>query len=49
MLPLSSGSRNGAFLIQTSPDEVKSYEDFGRLMQDPARTGMAEYRAASEG
>jgi hypothetical protein len=37
------------FLIQSSPDEVKSYEDFGRLMQDPERTGMAEYRAASEG
>jgi predicted permease len=49
MLPLSSGSRNGAFLIQTSPDEVKSFEDFGRLMQDPTRTGMAEYRAATEG
>ncbi len=46
-LPLT-GSRNGAFLIQNSPDEVKSYEDFGRLMQDPARVGMAEYRAASE-
>jgi predicted permease len=49
MLPLSSGSRNGAFLLQNSPDEVKSFEDFGRLMQDPTRTGMAEYRAASEG
>jgi len=49
MLPLSTGHRNGAFLIQSSPDEVKSYEDFGRLMQDPARVGMAEYRAASEG
>ncbi len=48
-LPLSTGSRNGAFLVQTSPDEVKGYEDFERLMKDPARTGMAEYRAASEG
>ncbi len=48
-LPLSTGHRNGMFLIQNSPDEVKSYEDFGRLMQDPERTGMAEYRAASEG
>jgi len=48
-LPLSTGHRNGMFLIQNSPDEVKSYEDFGRLMQDPERTGMAEYQAASEG
>ncbi len=47
--PLSTGHRNGMFLIQSSPDEVKSFEDFDRLMQDPARTGMAEYRAASEG
>ena len=49
LLPLSTGHRNGAFLIQSSPDEVKNYEDFGRLAQDPERTGMAEYRAASEG
>ncbi|HEY7697975.1 MAG TPA: FtsX-like permease family protein, partial [Vicinamibacteria bacterium] len=48
-MPLASGYRNGAFLIQTSPDEVKSYEDFDRLMKDPQRTGMAEYRAASAG
>jgi predicted permease len=48
-LPLATGSRNGMFLIQTSPEEVKSYEDFGRLMKDPTRTGMAEYRAASAG
>jgi predicted permease len=48
-MPLATGSRNGMFLIQTSPDEVKSYEDFGRLMKDPARSGMAEYRAASAG
>jgi predicted permease len=48
-VPLSTGHRNGAFLLQSSPDEVKSFEDFGRLMKDPERTGMAEYRAASEG
>jgi predicted permease len=48
-IPLATTSRNGVFLIQSSPDEVKSYEDFGRLMQDPSRSGMAEYRAASEG
>jgi predicted permease len=47
--PLATPSRNGMFLIQSSPDEVKSYEDFGRLMKDPTRTGMAEYRAASAG
>jgi predicted permease len=48
-MPLSSSHRNGAFLIQTSADEVKSYEDFERLMKDPSRMGMAEYRAASVG
>jgi predicted permease len=48
-VPLSTSHRNGAFLLQNSPDEVKSFEDFERLAQDPARMGMAEYRAASEG
>jgi predicted permease len=48
-MPLASSYRNGAFLIQTSPDEVKSYEDFDRLMKDPTKMGMAEYRAASAG
>jgi predicted permease len=48
-IPLSTSSRNGVFLIQSSPDEVKSFEDFTRLMRDPSRSGMAEYRSASEG
>jgi predicted permease len=48
-VPLSTSHRNGVFLLQNSPDEVKSFEDFERLAQDPARMGMAEYRAASEG
>jgi predicted permease len=48
-MPLATGNRNGAFLVQTSPDEVKGFADFERLMKDPSRTGMAEYRAASEG
>jgi len=48
-LPLATDHRNGAFLLQSSPDEVVSFEDFDRLMRDPSRKGMAEYRAASEG
>ena len=49
ILPLSTGHQNGMFLLQSSPDEIKSFEDFERLAKDPERTGMAEYRAASEG
>lgn len=49
MLPLTTGLRNGAFLVVSSLDEVKSYEDFGRLMKDPSKSGSAEYRSASEG
>jgi predicted permease len=37
------------FLIQDSPDETENFQDFERLMRDPERAGMAEYRAASEG
>ncbi|MGH9333365.1 MAG: FtsX-like permease family protein, partial [Vicinamibacteria bacterium] len=49
LLPLSTGFRNGVFLLQNSPEEVRNFDDFQRLAQDPARSGMAEYRAASDG
>jgi putative ABC transport system permease protein len=49
LLPLTTGIRNGTFLVVSSLDEVKSFEDFGRLMKDPSKSGTAEYRAASAG
>ncbi|HXV61140.1 MAG TPA: ABC transporter permease [Vicinamibacteria bacterium] len=48
-LPMATGYRNGLFLELRFPDEVTSYEDFGRLMDAEERTGFAEYRAASPG
>ena len=40
---------NGTFLILQRPDEVSSFEDFGRLARQPARIGNAEFRVASAG
>ncbi|CAN5539390.1 ABC transporter permease [soil metagenome] len=49
-LPLAGGNYSGGtFIIQNHPAEIASYEDFGRLMSEPARTGGAAYRVASEG
>ncbi|WP_163995649.1 ABC transporter permease [Pyxidicoccus caerfyrddinensis] len=40
---------DGTFLVLNRPDEVGSFDDFGRLAREPERTGSAEYRVASEG
>jgi predicted permease len=40
---------SGVFLELRRPDEVQTMDDFNRLWKDPARTGMAEFRVASEG
>ncbi|MGH7571204.1 MAG: ABC transporter permease [Gemmatimonadota bacterium] len=47
--PLTGDGANGAFLILEPSDEITSFEDFGRLANDPVRTGYAEFRVASEG
>ncbi|QSQ25774.1 ABC transporter permease [Pyxidicoccus parkwayensis] len=48
--PLEGGpTGDGTFLVLNRPDEVKSFEDFERLVHEPERTGSAEYRVASEG
>lgn len=47
-LPLATGHRNGMFLVVEPGDQLASLEDFQRLAADPARVGMAEYRAASD-
>ncbi|MFP2905954.1 FtsX-like permease family protein, partial [Pyxidicoccus sp. 3LFB2] len=44
-----SPAGDGTFLVLNRPDEVGSFEDFGRLVHEPERTGSAEYRVASEG
>ena len=49
-MPLTGGASNGVFLELGRPDEVKTFDDFNVLWKgNPGRTGLAEYRVASEG
>ncbi len=49
-VPLTGGASNGVFLELARPDEVKTFDDFNVLWKgSPDRTGLAEYRVASEG
>ena len=48
-LPMSTGFRNGLFLIVKPGERVETLDDFQRLAEDPERVGEAEYRAASDG
>jgi predicted permease len=49
-VPLTGGASNGVFLELARPDEVKTFDDFNVLWKgNPDRTGLAEYRVASEG
>lgn len=45
--PLSGRGASGMFLILDRPDEVQSFDDWMRIMENPNRTGEAEYRWAS--
>ena len=48
--PLTGGNRsNGTFLIMSRPDEQLDMSQLPKLMQDPTRSGDAEYRVASPG
>jgi len=48
--PLTGGNRsNGMFLIMSRPDEPVDMAQIPKLMQDPTRTGEAEFRVASGG
>ncbi len=40
---------DGTFVLQSRPDEVRTPEDVDRLLRDPARTGSADFRKASDG
>jgi predicted permease len=48
-LPLSGDYRNGTFLVMGPGEELKSFNDFERMMKDPSRSGTAYYEIASEG
>lgn len=45
--PLSGRGASGMFLILDRPDEVQSFEDWRRIMENQERTGYAEFRHAS--
>lgn len=49
VLPLSDHGSNGSFVIVDAPDEVTTFEDFTRLINEPGRSGYANYRIASGG
>jgi len=44
-----SPAGDGTFIVLNRPDEVGSFDDFGRLVRETERTGSAEFRVASEG
>ncbi|TSC34319.1 ABC transporter permease [Corallococcus sp. Z5C101001] len=44
-----SAAGDGTFIVLNRSDEVRDFEDFGRLARERERTGSAEYRVASEG
>ncbi|MCE9669665.1 ABC transporter permease [Myxococcus stipitatus] len=44
-----SPAGDGTFIVLNRPDEVRDFDDFGRLAKERERTGAAEYRVASEG
>jgi predicted permease len=48
MPPLAGSGWNGQFIELEYPDEVESFDDFGVVASDPARTMSAQYRIASE-
>jgi predicted permease len=48
-MPLDEGLANGLFVEMNSSEIPKKMEDFGKLFHDTARTGEADYCAASAG
>ena len=48
-MPLDEGLANGLFVEMNSSEIPKKTEDFGKLFHDTARTGEADYCAASAG
>ena len=48
LLPVADGRWNGSFIELARPDEVFDPESFGRIARIPGRTGLADYRIASD-
>jgi putative ABC transport system permease protein len=48
LLPIADGRWNGSFIELVRPDEVRDFADFERLGRLPGRSGLADYRIASE-
>jgi putative ABC transport system permease protein len=47
ILPLEGGGPSGGYVVLDRPDEIATFEDFGRLVTQPARAGYAEFRVGS--
>jgi predicted permease len=47
IFPISARGSNGTFFVLERPDEIRTLDDFRRVANDEARTGSAQYRAAS--
>jgi putative ABC transport system permease protein len=47
-LPLDDDLSNGTFLTVEKQEEMKSFEDFGRIARIPDQTGEAYYQAADD-
>jgi putative ABC transport system permease protein len=49
ILPLEGGGPSGGFVMLERPNEIVTFEDFGRLVTQRARAGYAEFRVGSAG
>ncbi len=47
--PLQDEGASGTYLLLNTPNEVKTFDDFGALMKVPSRAGKAFWRVASPG
>ncbi len=48
LLPIADGRWNGSFIEVTQPDEVTDLDSFGMIARMPGRSGLADYRIASD-
>lgn len=48
LLPIADGRWNGTFVELTRPDELNDFNDFDKFVRMPGRSGLADYRIASD-
>jgi len=48
-IPMGGNYASGTFVLVDHPEQVADFDDFDRLIRDPARAGYAEFRIASPG